>query len=263
MQLGSRRGPPCEWRDRARANEMQIPGRAASSVPARCHDDRGSPHQRAEPAPELTRFRAPSYRHPAILFPCFRQVAYLQWIDNAFLQERGRSRYSREIELPAHRGRIGIAPASARDLDAVSRSGRFPPDGLGTRKVASLARTSKPPRAARENWTKPTSSSFSPSGSARSRRGVAALKIRVARPERIPALLSGREMGSHIWASRALATSGKASSSRSRMAAASPQSPRALNRGGVVEDVESNGAPQAGRDIALSSSRLQYLAFRS
>ena len=31
---------------------------------------------------------------------------YLQWFDNAFLQERGAARYSRELELPAHRGRI-------------------------------------------------------------------------------------------------------------------------------------------------------------
>ena len=31
---------------------------------------------------------------------------YLQWIDNEFLQVQGSSRYSRELELPAHRGRI-------------------------------------------------------------------------------------------------------------------------------------------------------------
>src|SRR6185295_3280287 len=31
---------------------------------------------------------------------------YLQWIDNAFLQGQGNSRFSREIEVPAHRGRI-------------------------------------------------------------------------------------------------------------------------------------------------------------
>ena len=31
---------------------------------------------------------------------------YLQWVDNAFLQERGAARYSRDLELPAHRGRI-------------------------------------------------------------------------------------------------------------------------------------------------------------
>ena len=34
------------------------------------------------------------------------RALYLQWIDNQFLQEQGSSRYSREIELPAHRGRI-------------------------------------------------------------------------------------------------------------------------------------------------------------
>ena len=31
---------------------------------------------------------------------------YLQWIDNEFLQEQGAARYSRELEVPAHRGRI-------------------------------------------------------------------------------------------------------------------------------------------------------------
>ena len=31
---------------------------------------------------------------------------YLQWIDNEFLQEQGSARYSRELEVPAHRGRI-------------------------------------------------------------------------------------------------------------------------------------------------------------
>jgi cell division protein FtsI (penicillin-binding protein 3) len=31
---------------------------------------------------------------------------YLQWVDNAFLQERGAARYSRDLEVPAHRGRI-------------------------------------------------------------------------------------------------------------------------------------------------------------
>ena len=31
---------------------------------------------------------------------------YLQWFDNEFLQEQGASRYSRGLEVPAHRGRI-------------------------------------------------------------------------------------------------------------------------------------------------------------
>ena len=31
---------------------------------------------------------------------------YLQWIDNEFLQKQGSARHSRELEVPAHRGRI-------------------------------------------------------------------------------------------------------------------------------------------------------------
>src|SRR3954451_10861888 len=65
-------------------------------------------HGRAMPAPELPRFRAPLVF--AIMLLLFATLLgrsiYLQWIDNAFLQEQGSSRYSREIELPAHRGRI-------------------------------------------------------------------------------------------------------------------------------------------------------------
>ena len=32
--------------------------------------------------------------------------AYLQWVENDFLQGQGAARFSREIEVPAHRGRI-------------------------------------------------------------------------------------------------------------------------------------------------------------
>ena len=64
--------------------------------------------KRAAPAPALPRFRAPIVF--GILLLLFLVLVgrslYLQWIDNAFLQEQGSSRYSREIELPAHRGRI-------------------------------------------------------------------------------------------------------------------------------------------------------------
>ncbi|MCC6380305.1 MAG: penicillin-binding protein 2, partial [Burkholderiales bacterium] len=43
----------------------------------------------------------------ALLFAVLAgRSVYLQWVDNAFLQERGAARYSRELELPAHRGRI-------------------------------------------------------------------------------------------------------------------------------------------------------------
>ena len=64
--------------------------------------------KRAAPVPSLPRFRAPVVF--GILLLLFAALAvrsiYLQSIDNAFLQEQGSSRYSREIEVPAHRGRI-------------------------------------------------------------------------------------------------------------------------------------------------------------
>ena len=62
----------------------------------------------AASAPGLPRFRAPIvFGFLLLLFlVLIGRALYLQWIDNAFLQEQGTSRYSREIELPAHRGRI-------------------------------------------------------------------------------------------------------------------------------------------------------------
>ena len=42
-----------------------------------------------------------------LLFACsLGRSLYLQWIDNASCRSRATSRYSREIEVPAHRGRI-------------------------------------------------------------------------------------------------------------------------------------------------------------
>jgi len=64
--------------------------------------------KRAAPVPELPRFRAPVVFGTLLLLFAVLIVRslYLQWIDNAFLQEQGSSRYSREIDVPAHRGRI-------------------------------------------------------------------------------------------------------------------------------------------------------------
>ncbi len=41
------------------------------------------------------------------------RALYLQWIDNEFLQGQGQARYSRDIEVPAYRGRI-LARATSR-----------------------------------------------------------------------------------------------------------------------------------------------------
>ena len=58
--------------------------------------------------PALPRARAPIlFGVLALLFAILvGRTFYLQWVDNDFLQERGAARFSREIELPAHRGQI-------------------------------------------------------------------------------------------------------------------------------------------------------------
>ena len=63
---------------------------------------------RATEGPAIPRGRAAFlFGGLALLFAVLAgRSLYLQWFDNVFLQERGAARYSRELELPAHRGRI-------------------------------------------------------------------------------------------------------------------------------------------------------------
>ena len=56
----------------------------------------------------LPRFRSPVvFGALALLFiALLGRSLYLQWFDNEFLQGQGSARHSRELEVPAHRGRI-------------------------------------------------------------------------------------------------------------------------------------------------------------
>ena len=65
-------------------------------------------HSGAPVTPKLPRLRAPIVFGGLLVLLCglLGRSLYLQRIDNAFLQDQGNSRYSREIEVPAHRGRI-------------------------------------------------------------------------------------------------------------------------------------------------------------
>src|SRR4029077_19225383 len=56
----------------------------------------------------LPRFRAPAlFGIIGLLFAgLLGRTLYLQSVDNDFLQEKGAARFSRQIELPAHRGQI-------------------------------------------------------------------------------------------------------------------------------------------------------------
>src|SRR5438105_15898655 len=63
---------------------------------------------RGAPAPALPQGRAPLVFGVllTLLVLLAGRSLYLQRIDKSFLQEQGSSRYGRNLELPAHRGRI-------------------------------------------------------------------------------------------------------------------------------------------------------------
>ncbi len=197
---------------------------------------------------------------------------YLQRFDNAFLQEQGSSRYSRDIEVPAHRGRIvdrlgeplaistpvkavwawpDKIDATPQQLQALAGALDMPPNALmqkisGAGDFVYLKRPVAPDVAER----------------------VAALQIKGVHDETeywryypggdvMSQILGftgdhdvgqeGMELAQQPW------LGGKAGSRRVII----------NRRGEIVEDVVSIRAPQEGRDLALSiDSRLQYLAFR-
>ena len=68
----------------------------------------GALRHQAPPAPELPKLRAPIVFGvlAMLFFGLVGRSMYLQWIDNEFLPTQGSARHSREIEEPAHRGRI-------------------------------------------------------------------------------------------------------------------------------------------------------------
>ena len=92
---------------------MQLPRhRAWKSSKRRKDTRRRRPEPRREstvaPPAELPRSRASLlFGGLAALFTVLLgRSLWLQWIENDFLQGQGAARFSREIEVPAHRGRI-------------------------------------------------------------------------------------------------------------------------------------------------------------
>jgi cell division protein FtsI (penicillin-binding protein 3) len=197
---------------------------------------------------------------------------YLQWFDNTFLQERGAARYSRELEVPAHRGRIldrfgdplalstpvkslWVFPnqfdASAPQLAALARLLDTTPQALAKRVASAddfvyLARQIAPETAER----------------------AMALRVRGLNDENgYRRYYPGGEVTSHLIGFTGDHDAGQEGMELAQQAwlAGMPGSRRVIvnRRGEVVEDVAAIRAPQEGRDLAISiDSRLQYLAFR-
>ncbi len=228
----------------------------------------------AQPALALPRFRAPFvFAGLALLFGALAiRSLYLQWFDNAFLQEQGSSRYSREIEVSAHRGRIvdrlgeSLAISTpVKSLWAFPAKVEATPAQLG--QLAAVLET--PPRVLlrkldpAEDFTY-IAKQVSPETAARAMAlGIKGLHDQNEYRRYYPA---GETM-SHILGFTGDHDVGQegVELAQQEWLGGHPGSRRVIinRRGDVVEDVEAIRAPQAGRDLALAiDTRLQHIAFR-
>jgi cell division protein FtsI (penicillin-binding protein 3) len=234
---------------------------------------RTSRHRAAAPL-VLPRFRSPLvFGALAMLFAVLlARSLYLQGFDNAFLQGQGTARHSRELEVPAHRGRIVDRSGEALALSTPVKSlWAFPDKFDATREqIASLAAIlgTTPQKisaqlSANEDFAY-VAKQIAPELAAR------------AMALRIPGLHDQNEYrrfypGGEVTAQivgftgdHDIGQEGIELAQQGWLAGV-PGSRRVIinRRNEAVEDVAAIRAPQAGHDLALSiDARLQYLAYR-
>jgi cell division protein FtsI (penicillin-binding protein 3) len=197
---------------------------------------------------------------------------YLQWIDNGFLQQQGSSRYSREIEIPAHRGRILDRDGEPLAISTPVKSlWAFPAQVDATpAQLAALAKILEvAPQTLRRRLDPDEDFAFvakqvAPETAQRAMAlGIKGLHDQNEYRRFYPA---GESM-SHVIGFTGDHDAGQEGIELAQQSwlGGSPGSRRVIinRRGEVVEDVEAIRAPQAGRDLALSiDARLQHIAFR-
>ena len=231
-------------------------------------------HSGTNATPKLPRLRA-SLVFGGLLFLLLGLLGrslYLQRIDNAFLQEQGSSRYSREIDVPAHRGRIvdrfGDPLAISTPVKAVWA---WPDQVVATpdQLRALAAALEMTPAALSQKLAQGgdfvyVKKPVAPEVADR----AAALKIKGVHDENeYWRYYPGGEVMSHIvgfTGDHDVGQEGLELAQQSWLGGKQGSRRVIINRRGeIVEDVKSIRAPQEGRDLALSiDSRLQYLAFR-
>ena len=197
---------------------------------------------------------------------------YLQWMENDFLQGQGAARFSREIEVPAHRGRIvdryGDALAISTPVkslwvfrDKVEAS----PEQL--RSLARVLETTPQQLAVRLKGDGDfafVAKQLAPQTAERALAiGIKGLNEQNEYRRYYP----GGEVTAQIIGFTGDKDAGQEGVELAQQAwlGGTPGSRRVIinRRGDIVEDVAAIRAPQAGRDLVLSiDSRLQYLAFR-
>ena len=222
----------------------------------------------------LPRLRAPLlFGGLAVLFATLlARALYLQGIDTKFLQEQGSARYSRELPVPAHRGRIVDRAGEALALSTPVKSlwtfpGRFEASGSQLRELARILETT--PQKVQATLDANDDFAFVA-------RQIPPETAYRAMALRIPGLYEqqeyrrfypGGEVTAHIVGFTGDRDAGQEGMELAQQTwlAGVPGSRRVLisRRSEAVEDVAAIRAPQAGRDLALSlDTRLQYLAFR-
>ena len=231
-------------------------------------------HSRTNATPKLPRLRAPLVFGGllALLVGLLGRSLYLQRIDHDFLQEQGSSRYSREIDVPAHRGRIvdrfGEPLAISTPVKAVWA---WPDQVVATPDQLRALAAALEMTPALLNQKLAQGGDFvyvkrpvAPEVADR----AAALKVKGVHDEsEYWRYYPGGEVMSHIvgfTGDHDVGQEGLELAQQSWLGG-KPGSRRVIinRRGEIVEDVKSIRAPQEGRDLALSiDSRLQYLAFR-
>ncbi|HJU24584.1 MAG TPA: penicillin-binding protein 2, partial [Casimicrobiaceae bacterium] len=197
---------------------------------------------------------------------------YLQWVDNDFLQEQGAARFSREIEVPAHRGRIvdrnGAALAISTPVKSLwvfrDRIEATPSQLAALARILDLAPRDLASRLKGDGEFAFVARQLAPETADR----AIALNIKgLNEQNEYRRYYPGGEVTAQIigfTGDKDLGQEGIELSQQSWLGG-SPGSRRVIinRRGDIVEDVAAIRAPQAGRDLVLSiDSRLQYLAFR-
>jgi len=200
------------------------------------------------------------------------RALYLQWFDNVFLQERGAARYSRELEVPAHRGRIvdrfGDPLAISTPVKSLwAFAQQFDATQAQLAALAHLLDTT-PQMIAKRVASADDFAYIARQVSPETAERALALHIRGLNDENAyRRYYPAGDVASHIIGFTGDHDAGQEGMELSEQSwlAGIPGSRRVIvnRRGDVVEDVASIRAPQEGRDLALSiDSRLQYLAFR-
>jgi cell division protein FtsI (penicillin-binding protein 3) len=229
---------------------------------------------RSAPAPALPRFRA------AIVFGALAlafgvlaaRSLWLQGFDQVFLQEQGSARYSRELEVPAHRGRIVDRTGEPLAISTPVKSlWAFPAKLDATpaqrAKLASVLETPAPVLARKLDSAEDfvfIARQLAPEIADRAMTiGIAGLNEQNEYRRYYPA---GETM-SHILGFTGDRDVGQEGIelAQQEWLGGHPGSRRVIinRRGEVIEDVEAIRAPQAGRDLALAiDTRLQHIAFR-